>query len=111
MAWCSSALLHLLLLHPRSFLTYPSSVHGNLWIAMWGAHSVMCFDSTGKQTKTIKFTAKNMACTTFGGPHYDELYIASARDRSATAAADDDGGQIFRYKVGVKGLPKYEFAG
>ncbi|KAL1677066.1 hypothetical protein EV122DRAFT_266336 [Schizophyllum commune] len=86
-------------------------VHGNLWIAMWGAHSVMCFDPTGKQTKTIKFTAKNMACTTFGGPNYDELYIASARDRSATAAADDDGGQMFRYKVGVRGLPKYEFAG
>ncbi|KAL1739854.1 hypothetical protein HDZ31DRAFT_48652 [Schizophyllum fasciatum] len=86
-------------------------VEGNLWIAMWGAHSVMRFDPAGRHTKTITFTAKNMACTTFGGPGYDELYIASARDRSPTAAADDDGGQMFRYKAGVRGLPKYEFGG
>ncbi|OCF32255.1 hypothetical protein I316_06170 [Kwoniella heveanensis BCC8398] len=86
-------------------------VEGNLWIAMWGSHRVMCYSSTGKHLKDIKFSARNMACTSWGGPNYDTLYIATATDRSPRKKADDDGGHIFKYHVGIKGLPKYRFRG
>ena len=71
----------------------------------------MVFSSTGQHLKDIVFTAKNMACTSWGGPNYDTLYIASASDRTPRRKVDDQGGHLFRYHVGVKGLPKYEFKG
>ncbi|WVF73220.1 hypothetical protein IAT40_008039 [Kwoniella sp. CBS 6097] len=86
-------------------------IEGNLWIAMWGSHRVMCYSATGKHLKDIKFTARNMACTSWGGPNYDTLYIASATDKSPRKRADDDGGHLFKYHVGIKGLPKYKFKG
>lgn len=86
---------------------------GNLWIAMWGTHSVCKYSPKGELLEVIKFPGKNMACTTWGGPKNDWLYIASAMDRSGNAAEGDEGGNLFRYKVGggVQGMPKYEFAG
>lgn len=74
----------------------------------------MCkYSPEGRLLEVIKFPAKNMACTTWGGPNNDWLYIASAADRSPTANSSDEGGHLFRYKVenGVQGMPKYEFAG
>ncbi|WVR07851.1 hypothetical protein IAU60_004894 [Kwoniella sp. DSM 27419] len=86
-------------------------IEGNLWIAMWASHRVMCFSPTGEHLKDIKFTAKNMACTSWGGSDYDTLYIASASDRSPKRQPGDEGGHLFKYHVGVKGLPKYKFSG
>ncbi|WWC91511.1 uncharacterized protein L201_006457 [Kwoniella dendrophila CBS 6074] len=89
-----------------------ADVQGNLWIAMWGSSRVMCFSPQGKHLKDIKFTARNMACTTWGGPNYDTLYIASASDRRPNKKnQNDDGGHLFKYHVGIKGLPKYKFKG
>ncbi|KAL7421101.1 hypothetical protein Q5752_003985 [Cryptotrichosporon argae] len=86
-------------------------VDGNLWIAMWGSYCVMCFSADGTHVRDVEFTAKNMACTAWGGPDYDTLYIASAMDRTPGARPDDDGGHLFKYRVGVQGLPKYRFKG
>lgn len=90
-----------------------SSMDGNLWIAMWGTHSVCKYSPSGELLQVIEYPAKNMACTTWGGPNNNWLYIASASDRSASAATGDEGGHLFRYKVpgNVQGMPKYEFAG
>ena len=86
-------------------------VTGDLWIAMWGSYRVMQFSSTGKHLSDIIFTAKRMACTAWGGPDNDTLYVASARNDESTRRDDDEGGHLFKWKVGVKGLPKYAFAG
>lgn len=87
------------------------SVKGNLWIAMWGTSCAMCYATDGTHVKDIRFSAKNMACTAWGGPNNDTLYIASATDKKATPGDRDDGGHLFKYHVGVKGLPKFEFKG
>lgn len=85
------------------------SVNGDLWIAMWGTSCVMCYDPDGNHVKDIRFSAKNMACTAWGGLNNDTLYIASATDKAGTPG--DDGGHLFKYHVGVQGLPKFEFKG
>ena len=74
---------------------------------------VMVFDPTGKHLKDIKFdSVNNVACTTWGGKDFDILYVVSGKDKSAAAGADADGGHVFRFQPkGVKGMPKYEFAG
>ncbi|WWD03447.1 hypothetical protein V865_001499 [Kwoniella europaea PYCC6329] len=87
------------------------SVEGDLYIAMWASSRVMVYSPEGKHLKDIKFTARNMACTSWGGPNYDTLYIASATDKRPNKNPEDDGGHLFKYHVGVKGLPKYKFKG
>ncbi|OCF74159.1 hypothetical protein I204_04529 [Kwoniella mangroviensis CBS 8886] len=87
------------------------SVEGDLYIAMWASSRVMVYSSEGKHLKDIKFTARNMACTSWGGPNHDTLYIASATDKRPNKNSEDDGGHLFKYNVGVKGVPKYKFKG
>jgi sugar lactone lactonase YvrE len=48
-----------------------------------------------------------MTCPTWGGKNFDILFITSA----SGSLKGDEGGQMFRYKTRVKGLPKFEFAG
>ncbi len=53
---------------------------GNLWVAMWGGHAVLCFDpNTGLQLQEIKLTVPHITSCTFGGTHNKTLYITSAR--------------------------------
>jgi sugar lactone lactonase YvrE len=65
------------------------------------------FDPSGKQLKEIIFSGKNMTCPTWGGKNFNILFITSA----SGSLKGDEGGQMFRYKTRVKGLPKFEFAG
>jgi sugar lactone lactonase YvrE len=89
-----------------------TSTEGNLWIAVFDSNRVMVFSPEGRHLKDIVFSARNMACTTWGGKDLDILYIATGKDRKPTAKADDEGGHMFRYRPrGAKGTLKYEFAG
>ena len=73
---------------------------------------VMVFDPQGNHLKEIVFSANNLACTAWGGKNFDILFVATGKDRSPHAKADDEGGHMFRYKVpGLKGSPKFEFLG
>ena len=79
---------------------------------MFQGYRVMVFSPGGKHLKDIVFSANNMACTTWGGKDLNILYIASRKDISVGAKADDEGGHMFRYKAGnVKGVAKNEFDG
>ncbi|KAL3441514.1 hypothetical protein BJX65DRAFT_322265 [Aspergillus insuetus] len=85
---------------------------GNLWIAVFDSNRVMVFSPQGRHLKDIVFSARNMACTTWGGKNSDILYIATGKDRKLTAKAEDEGGHMFKYHaVGTRGVAKYEFAG
>ncbi|KAL2835860.1 hypothetical protein BJY01DRAFT_252299 [Aspergillus pseudoustus] len=83
---------------------------GNLWIAVFDSNRVMVFSPQGKHLKDIVFSARNMACTTWGGRNLDILYIATGKDRKPTARAEDEGGHMFKYPaIGTTGTVKYEF--
>lgn len=103
MAWCAS--------RSPAVVSADASVEGNLWIAMWGSYRVMVYDASGKHTKDIVFPAKRMACTAWGGPDYDTLYIVTATDNSPSRKEGDQGGHLFKHHVGIEGLPKYAFKG
>ncbi|CAL5874230.1 uncharacterized protein PFLUO_LOCUS8518 [Penicillium psychrofluorescens] len=73
---------------------------------------VMVFSPEGRHLKDIIFSARNPACTTWGGKNFDIIYVASGKDRRSNARADDEGGHMFRYKpTDARGQPKHEFAG
>ncbi|KAJ5256566.1 Anterior fat body protein [Penicillium angulare] len=85
---------------------------GNLWIAMFDSNRVMVFSPSGRHLKDIVFSARNPACTTWGGKNFDIIYIASGKDRRANPAPNDEGGHMFRYKpTDARGQPKHEFNG
>jgi len=86
---------------------------GNLWIAFWGSNKVMVYSTSGKLVKSIAFPASNVTCTTWGGKYHDILYLTSAHEKfGTTSTPGDQGGHMFRYKSeGLRGAPKYEFAG
>lgn len=78
---------------------------------MWMMNSVRVYSPEGELLQIIKFPAKCVTCPTFGGQNNDILFITSAIPITGKAAPGDEGGHVFRYKAGVKGMPKYEFAG
>ena len=78
---------------------------------MWMDHSLIKYSPEGKALQKITFPAKCMTCPTWGGEHNDILYLTSAQPLVEKAAPGDEGGQMFRYKPGVQGLLKNEFAG
>ncbi|KAJ5308811.1 anterior fat body protein [Penicillium antarcticum] len=51
----------------------------------------------GKHLKDIVVTAKNPACTTWGGVNQ---FMASGKDRSANPEPNDEGGHMFKYHPG-----------
>ncbi|KAH8685915.1 hypothetical protein BGZ60DRAFT_502321 [Tricladium varicosporioides] len=77
---------------------------GSLWVAMKIFPEGHILDQIG-------FPAKCITCPAWGGEKNDILFITSAQPIVEKAAPGDEGGHIFQYKPGVKGLPKYEFAG
>lgn len=78
---------------------------------MWASHCVMAFSPAGQHLRSIQFPAKNMSCTTFGGPANDVLFVTSAIDRSDKRSEDDQGGHVYRYHLGIRGTVKNVFAG
>lgn len=89
------------------------STEGNLWIAVWASSRVMVFSPEGRHMKDIVFSARNMACTTWGGKDLNILFIVSASDRQKLGRKDDEGGHMFKYIAPpeTKGTAKYEFLG
>lgn len=87
---------------------------GRLWVAMWGAHRVVCFDpQTGAQVDQVDVPASQTSACWFGGSDLDELYITSARTGldDAALAREPLAGGLFRARPGVRGVPADEFAG
>ncbi|CRG83559.1 Regucalcin [Talaromyces islandicus] len=86
--------------------------NGNLWIAMFDSNRVMVFTPEGRHLKDITFTARNPACTAWGGKDYDIIFLASGKWRGKREIPDDEGGHMFKFKPGdAHGQPKHEFAG
>lgn len=82
-------------------------VEGNLWIAMFGGYGVFVVDQDGNDVKEVPLACRNVACTTWGGPNSDIIYVATAYNSNDP----DQGGHLFKFPAGIKGVGKYEFAG
>ena len=81
--------------------------NGNLWIAMWGGFSVICWNpSSGKIIDKIEVEVPNVTCCVFGGENMDTLFITTARDGLSSAELEKypTSGSVFYTKMNVSGF-------
>lgn len=84
---------------------------GCLWSAHWGAGCVVRYTPEGKIDRTLRVPASQPTCVCFGGPDLDVLCITTARIglSEASLSTEPNAGDVFLYRVGVKGLPEAEY--
>lgn len=81
---------------------------GNLWVAMWGAACVVCFDANGQELRRIEVPARQPTCPAFGGPELRDLYVTSATDglRAEEIEKRPMNGATFVIRDMAQGLPE-----
>ena len=105
---------------PRSFARLPDGAFpdgsnvdadGHLWNAQWSAGRVVRYAPDGGISAEIEVPASQPTCIAFGGHALDLLFVTSAREGLSPKALRDEphAGDVFIYKVNVKGLPDRRF--
>lgn len=86
---------------------------GSLWVAVWGAGEVRCFDAAGEQVATVEVAAPHTSSIAFVGPARDRLLITTARTDLSAAQFDAHplSGRLFLADVGARGVPTAVWAG
>ncbi len=82
--------------------------NGMLWVAHWGDGTLRQWNpDTGELEESINLPAPQITSCTFGGDHYDELFVTSARTGMSAAALEQypQSGALFMIKVPVGGFP------
>lgn len=110
--------------HRRKLISIPSNEGkpdgmtideaGMLWVAHWGGGRVSRWNpKDGKRIASLEIPAPNVTSCTFGGSHFDELYITTARGPLSDDQLEKypQAGGLFRAKPGVRGLRQSVFAG
>jgi L-arabinonolactonase len=84
---------------------------GHLWSAHWGAGRVVRYAPDGSISGAIDIPTTQVTCVAFGGANLDLLFVTSAREgmSEATLAQQPNAGDVFVYKLNVKGLPEPRF--
>jgi sugar lactone lactonase YvrE len=86
---------------------------GGVWSALWGGWRLLRYDPDGKVERELRLPVPNPTAAAFGGVGLDEMYITTAwyllGDHERRAAPQS--GDLFRARVGIKGLPEPKFAG
>jgi L-arabinonolactonase len=85
---------------------------GYLWSAHWGAGRVVRYAPDGSVSGSVEIPTTQVTCVAFGGSALDLLFVTSAREgmSEATLQQQPHAGDVFVYKVNVKGLPDPRFA-
>ena len=85
---------------------------GFLWSAHWGAGQVVRYAPDGRIDRTIDVPASQPSCVAFGGSDLDLLFVTSARDglKADVILRHPSAGDVFVYRVGIRGLPDPRFA-
>jgi sugar lactone lactonase YvrE len=86
---------------------------GGVWSALWGGWRLLRYDPDGKVERELRLPVPNPTAAMFGGPDLDELYITTAwylLDESERRAAPHSG-DLFRARLGIRGLPEPKFLG
>lgn len=87
-------------------------VEGMLWVALWDGGLVTRWDPTsGALLDRVTVPVSRPTSCAFGGPSLEDLYITSARSGlgAGTLEAQPLAGGLFRARVGVRGVPEFEF--
>ncbi|HEX3913587.1 MAG TPA: SMP-30/gluconolactonase/LRE family protein [Steroidobacteraceae bacterium] len=85
---------------------------GCLWSAHWGAGRVVRYAPDGSIDAVVEVPTTQVSCVAFGGAALDLLFVTSAREGMSAAILHEQphAGDVFVYKVNVKGLPDLRFA-
>ena len=79
---------------------------GGVWSARWGGGCVVHYAPDGSEIERLAVPTPLASCPTFGGDHFEELYVT-------TAGGDDRAkygplaGALFRLRPGVNGVPEF----
>jgi len=86
---------------------------GYLWSAHWGAGQIVRYRPDGSVDRSLPVPASQPTCVAFGGTDLDLLFVTSARENLSEQALTDqpDAGNVFIYKMDVKGLPDRRYIG
>jgi sugar lactone lactonase YvrE len=85
---------------------------GHLWNAHWGAGRVVRYAPDGSISAEIDIPTTQPTCIAFGGKNLDLLYVSSARQQMSDAvlATQPHAGDVFVYRLDVRGLADARFA-
>ncbi|HEX3849149.1 MAG TPA: SMP-30/gluconolactonase/LRE family protein [Steroidobacteraceae bacterium] len=90
---------------------FPDGSHvdaqGHVWNAHWGAGRIVRYAPDGSISGGISVPATQPTCVAFGGRDLDLIFVTSAREglRAASLARQPHAGDVFVYRVDVRGLP------
>jgi len=82
-----------------------TDAQGNLWIALWGAARVACYDPQGRHLRDAPVTALQPTCPAFGGTDLRDLIVTSANDGLIPIDGDSDGMTLIAADT-AQGLPE-----
>lgn len=77
---------------------------GGLWVALFGGGAVHHYSSRGQLVDVIEVPTPHVTACTFGGEHFDELYITTSRQHMGPGRYGA-AGSVFRVRLPVRGLP------
>jgi len=76
---------------------------GGIWIALFGAGEVRCYEPSGELRQVIKLPVRCPTSVAFVGPGIDELVITTARTTPNTTDSSRDAGRLLAARPGVRG--------
>jgi sugar lactone lactonase YvrE len=79
---------------------------GRLWCALWGGAAVVRLGEDGRIDYTIPIPTSKVSSLTFGGRHYDQMYVTTA----GGTVREADGvfaGALFRIRDAAIGVPEF----
>ncbi len=84
---------------------------GHVWIAHWSGGRVVRYAPDGSESGRIDLPVTQPTCVAFGGRELDLLFVTSAREGLSAAELREQphAGDVFAYRVNVKGLPDRRF--
>lgn len=100
----------------RVFVEFPDGrpdgltvdAEGGVWTALANRGAVHRYLPSGELDEVIELPVTKVTACTFGGPHFDQLYITTSRE-NIDPAAEPLAGALFRADVHVTGQPVGEF--
>jgi sugar lactone lactonase YvrE len=80
---------------------------GCLWIAMWGAGTVLRFTPAGEVVARISLPARQVSSCCFGGPDLRTLFVTTSQENytPGQSSEEPDAGRLFAAEVDVPGHP------
>lgn len=105
---------------PRTFVHTPHGAYpdgaavdadGCVWSAHWGAGRVVRYTPGGAVDRILGIPTCQPSCVCFAGPDLDVLCVTTAREGldDTTLLNEPHAGDVFLYRLGVRGLPESEY--